>query len=263
MKILLAVLAIGILAAVWAFGIEPKLLKTVSYKARLPGLEGMRIVWATDFHAAPGDKERLKQIVQVINAQKPDLILLGGDFVKGHKKESTLPMAKIAQILGGLKAKYGVYSVLGNHDWLIDGNDMRQELEKQGIAVLENENRAVMIGGQQLFLAGVADYTMRQPDLKKSLDKTENPLILMTHNPDIFPEVPAKVNLTLAGHVHGGQVSIPLIGPLLVPSVYWRRYAGGKVIEDGRTMIVSKGIGTSLLPLRFNCPPEIVVVEIK
>lgn len=237
------------------------MLKTVHYQVSLPGLGELKIVWATDFHVSPKNQKRLKNIVQTINTHKPDLILLGGDFVKGHSPKSTLPMAEIASILGGLKAKYGVYSVLGNHEWLIDGNLMRQELEKNHIKVLENENLIIMINQNLLYLAGTADLTMRQPNLQKSLENTALPVILMTHNPDIFPEVPQNVTLTLAGHVHGGQINIPFIGPPVVPSKFGARYAGGKIIENKKVMIVSKGIGTSLLPLRFNCPPEIVIID--
>lgn len=249
------------LCAVWAFDIEPKLLKTVYYKAKLPGLEGLRIVWATDFHIAAGDKRYLQKVVQKVNAENADLILLGGDFVKGHKTASTLPMDTIAEELGMLKAKYGVYSVLGNHDWLIDGEAMRKALEKRKIKVLENESLRLEIENKNLYLAGLADYTMRQPDIEKSLEKAGNPLILMSHNPDVFPEIPRLPDLTLAGHVHGGQVHLPFFGAPLVPSKYGRRYAGGKIEEDGRLIIVSRGIGTSLLPVRFNCRPEILVIE--
>ena len=134
-------------------------------------------------------------------------------------------------------------------------------LTKNGIKVLANSNIKVNINGKDLYIAGVEDKTTRTPDIYKTLDLTQNPVILLTHSPDVFPKVPEKVNLTLSGHVHGGQVRLPLIGALIVPSDYGNKYSQGLINEKGKQMIVTKGIGNSILNVRFNCIPEIVVIE--
>lgn len=109
--------------------------------------------------------------------------------------------------------------------------------------------------------AGLADCNMRRPDVDKALENAGNPVLVITHSPDIFPQVPERAALMLAGHTHGGQVALPWLGALLVPSVFGKRYEGGLTAENGKRLLVSRGLGTSLLPVRFNCRPEIVVVE--
>jgi predicted MPP superfamily phosphohydrolase len=115
-----------------------------------------------------------------------------------------------------------------------------------------------------LWLGGVSDLWEGVHDVARTLRAVPDtvPVLLLTHNPDIFPTVPARVNLTLAGHTHGGQVRIPLYGPPIVPSRYGRRYAAGHVSENGRHLFVTTGTGTSILPVRFLVPPEIVVLEL-
>ena len=151
--------------------------------------------------------------------------------------------------------------MLGNHDWRRDGVRIADVLQKHGIEVLENENRRIDHAGGSLWLAGLADCNMRRPDVRKALENAGNPVLVITHSPDIFPQVPERAALTLAGHTHGGQVALPWLGALLVPSAFGKRYEGGLTVENGKKLLVSLGLGTSLLPVRFNCRPEIVVVE--
>lgn len=260
-KILIVAVVIAAMGLVWAFGIEPNLLQTVRYKIRHPELGGLRVVFASDFHIAPGHEKRLRKIVREINKQQPDLILLGGDFVKGHKAAFSLPIEKIAAELAKLKAPQGVVAVSGNHDNLQDGKHISKVLQKNGITVLANGNVKRQQKGKDFYIAGVEDYYTRTPDIKKSLDGTEKPVLLLSHSPDIFPNVPETVDLTLAGHNHGGQFRVPGFGALILPSDYGKRYENGLIEEDGKKLLVSKGLGTSLMPLRFNCLPEIVVIE--
>lgn len=252
---------LGVAALLWGFGIEPKLLKTSVYRIRQPELAGLKIVFASDFHAAPGHERRLRKIVGRIAAQQADMILLGGDFVKGRRFEKSMPIEKIAPILAELHAPLGVYAVLGNHDWRRDGVRIADVLQKHGIEVLENENRRIDHAGGSLWLAGLADCNMRRPDVRKALENAGNPVLVITHSPDIFPQVTERAALTLAGHTHGGQVALPWLGALLVPSAFGKRYEGGLTVENGKRLLVSRGLGTSLLPVRFNCRPEIVVAE--
>jgi uncharacterized protein len=150
--------------------------------------------------------------------------------------------------------------VLGNHDWKRGGDAIWRELEAAGITVLEN--RAVERGA--LWVAGLADMRMRRPDVEAALAEVPDgePVILLSHDPDQFPRVPDRVALTVAGHTHGGQVAIPLLRRPAIPSFYGERYASGHVVEGGRHLYVSSGLGTSGLPLRALAPPEIVVLEL-
>ena len=260
-KYLIIAFVFAICGFFWAFLVEPNLLVIQKQKLNIPELKGLKIVFASDWHIAPWEKWRLKKIIREINAQQPDIILLGGDFVKGHRFASSMKPEKIAAELGKLKAPLGVYAVLGNHDWYLDGKKVRQALEKNGIRVLENENLLLEAKGNKFYLAGLADKITRRPDIEKTLKSTTKPTILLTHNPDVFPELPTDPDLILAGHTHGGQVVLPFVGPLIVPSDFGTRFAAGEFDENGKRMIVSKGLGTSLLPLRFNCLPEILVLE--
>jgi hypothetical protein len=163
-----------------------------------------------------------------------------------------------------LRPPLGTFAVLGNHDWWNDGERITKALRQAGLSVLENESRRIERGGKSFWVAGVADMWTRQPDIAGSLAQVlkDDPVILITHNPDIFPEVPPRVSLTLAGHTHGGQVNFPLVGRPIVPSNFGQRYASGHVVEGGRHLFVSDGIGTSIIPVRFRVPPQIVILTL-
>jgi len=260
---------IGFLLAVWAFFIEPYLLAVTTLNLENKDLKGLKVVFVGDFHVKPSQRKNLIRIVNKINEQNTDLVLCTGDFVSGHKNNRTLPIEEISKELSKIKSKYGIYTVLGNHDWWQGGEKIGNELEKNGIVVLANESASVNFNGKKLYIAGLDDLSTRTVDIAKALDKTEAPTILLTHSPDIFPFISKqenfpltdKVVLTLAGHTHGGQVRIPLIGATIVPTDYGERYAKGLVVENGKNMFVTKGLGTSILPVRFNCLPEIVVIN--
>lgn len=245
----------------WSFKIEPNLLEIKDYKLNNDKLAGLKIVYATDFHIAKSDTKRLNKIIEAINSQKADLILLGGDFIKGHNDLKTMSPERIAAKLRKLQAPLGVFSVLGNHDWYIGGRKMKHALQAAGIVVLENDNEVLTYNEQKFTIAGVADKITCVADLKSALRNTPEPRILLTHTPDVFPDITDSVTLVLAGHTHGGQVKLPFIGALIVPLEHGRRYAEGFIEENNKKMIVSKGLGTSRIQVRFNCKPEIVVIE--
>jgi len=254
---------------IWSFFIEPNMLAVRTLNLQVQGLKGLKVVFVGDFHIKPYQKKRLSYIVKKINEQRPDLILSIGDFVSGHHPKQSLPIEDIAKEFSKLKPKYGFYAVLGNHDWWQGGERIEKVLEKNGIIVLGNENKVINIKGKKLYIAGVEDITTRNIDLVKALKNVQSPSILLTHSPDVFPfvadpgssKITGQVDLTLAGHTHGGQVNIPFIGSLIVPSDYGQKYAQGLIKENGKAMFVTKGIGTSILPIRFNCIPEIVVIN--
>lgn len=267
-KIIITILC---LILVWAFFIEPNMLTVNPLNISVKGLDGLKVVFVGDLHVKPNQKKNIVRVVEEINAQNPDIILTAGDFVSGHFERESMPIEDIAQELSKLKSKYGIYAVLGNHDWWQGGEKIQKALEKDGIVVLANENKVLNINGEKLYIAGVEDITTRNIDLVKALKGTSSPTILLTHSPDVFPFITRKedftvtknVDLTLAGHTHGGQVVIPFIGPLHTNSDFGNRYVRGLIKENGKTMFVTKGIGTSILPVRFNCVPEIVVINFK
>ena len=246
----------------YAFFIEPNLLIVKHYTIQDENLKGLKIVFASDFHFRPNQEKRLQKVVRMINDQNPDVVLSVGDFVNGHKEQSTMPIEKIVNELKNVHSKYGFYTVLGNHDWYIDGEKITNVLENNGIKVLANNNTYFNWNGEKVYIAGVEDINTRHAFVWKAVDGTEKPTILLSHSPDVLPWVKENVNLTLAGHLHGGQIRIPFFGAIMTPSGYGDRYSKGEVIiEDGKKMIVTRGIGNSILNVRFCCIPEIVVIE--
>lgn len=259
-KIFLIGIFAAVILAVYGFWAEPNTLEISRYKFESSELSDVRVVFAADFHLAPDDENRLERIVGAINAQNPDIVILGGDYVNGHRKQTAMPAGRIAESLGRIKSKYGIYAVLGNHDIWYGKDDIMQAFFQNHITVLDNRNQVLEISGHRLYLAGVADPVTEEPDIRKALEGTTSPVIFVTHSPDIFPEVPQNT-LTLAGHTHGGQIVLPWWGAPVSNSKFGQRYLQGKIVEDGKTLIVSKGLGTSILPVRFLCRPEIVVVD--
>jgi len=242
-----------LLLYIWSFFIEPNLLVVKNY--RVEWLNGLKIVFVSDFHISKSDKKRLVKIVNKINEQNPDLVLSGGDYIKGHNEKSTLPIEEQAKILKQINAP--VITVLGNHDGLYNKDLVRKALQDANITVLENSN--IKFG--EIYIAGLEDIQTGIPDIDLALKNTKTPRILLTHSPDIYYDVKEKTDLILAGHVHGGQVSIPLFGALIVPSKYGSKFAKGIIEETENKMIITKGLGTSILNVRFCTFPEIVVIN--
>jgi len=288
-KIFLSIFLIfAILIAGYSYFIEPRKLEINRYTIQEPTLKGLKIVFAADFHIKPYQAKKSEKIVEIINSENPDIVVSTGDYVCGHTRHSTLPIEKIAEILGKVKTKYGFYTSLGNHDGWYGTDEIASALEKNGIKVLSNSNILVKAKNKNLYIAGLEDYDTGKPDIFRALSDIKinddgtyaMPVILLTHSPDMFKKVPEGVTLTLAGHTHGGQVRIPFIDiPIFTASKYGDKYAKGwKQEKDGqlldigetktirlqkgvKTMFVTRGIGVSILPFRFNCPPEINVFE--
>jgi len=203
----------------------------------------------------------LARVVERLNGEAPDAILLLGDFIDAHPLwGGRVTPAEVARELSRLRAPLGVFAVLGNHDWKQAGDRVWRVLEDAGVEVLEN--RAVRAG--DFHVAGLADLRCRRPDLPTALATVPpgEPVVLLAHDPDVFPYVPDRVALTLSGHLHGGQVAIPVLRRPAIPSRYGERYARGHVVEEDRHLFVSSGVGTSGLPLRLLAPPEVVVLEL-
>jgi uncharacterized protein len=246
----------------------------------------LKIAVIADIHACEPwmPAERIGAIVDLANAQKPDLTVLLGDFAgQQHFVSRYVPPGAWAEQLARLEAPLGVYAILGNHDWWSaamptdppdEAQSIRKALVGAGIPVLENHAIPLGLDGRSFWLVGLGDqlahrlgrYSARgNDDLGAALRqiRDDSPVILLAHEPFIFPKVPDRVALTLCGHTHGGQVRFPIIGAPLAPSMPGvKRFVYGLYTDGPRRMIVSGGLGTSHLPVRFMCPPEVVCVTL-
>lgn len=273
--------ALGLGLAGYGFGVEPLLRLSVQRHAVTPrgwpaGMR-LRVAALADLHAgAPLMGEaRIERIVAATNALDPDITVLLGDYGPSSRFVTRmLAHEEVARHLGALRARHGVFAVNGNHDWWEDpdaiwrgrraATAISRAFEAAGIRVLRNEVAAagpVLVGGLESSWAfGVGRGAHDLPRLLGQVTGSA-PLLVLAHEPDVFPSIPARVGLTLSGHTHGGQVRILGYSPR-VPSRYGNRYAWGHVREDKRDLVVSGGLGTTTLPVRFGVPPEITVVEV-
>ena len=238
---------------IWGFFIEPDLLVVKRYKA--DNLGGKKIVFVSDFHIGKHDGLRLQKIIRMINLQKPDLVLSGGDYIKGYSDKDSMSVQKIAEELSKIKAP--IITVLGNHDINFDKYSVKKALEENGIIVLDNSCTQY----ENISVCGVGDKKVNPSQISLALENADGIKILLSHTPDIYYTVKEKVDLILAGHVHGGQVRIPFFGALICPSELGTKFACGDFNETQNRMIVTKGLGTSILNVRFCDIPEIVVIE--
>ena len=263
---LFALLLVGGLLALWAFVIEPGRLVVREYDLPIPALPPLRIAALSDLHVgAPHiSLAKLRQIVTTTNNSQPDLILLLGDYViQGVPGGGFVEPQAIAAELRSLRAPLGVYAVLGNHDHWHDAAQISRELNNAGIIMLDNQTRRLAFRGQVFWLMGLGDEWNNKSAVTSVLAQVTDaaPIIAMTHNPDIFVRIPARVALTLAGHTHGGQCAFPWFGRPIVPSIYGERFAIGHVYENNHHLFVTPGIGTSILPVRFRVTPEISLLS--
>jgi hypothetical protein len=263
---------VAVLLGGWAFWVEPQRLVVHEEALDVPywpeELRGFRMALLSDLHVGspywgvPG----LERLVEAVNQQQPELVLLAGDYlINGVKFGEWVPPESIAETLARLDAPLGVIAVLGNHDWWGGGHRMRRAFEAEGIVVLENESHAVQRGGGRFFVVGLADQLTRRVQLDKALSGLGegDPFVVLAHEPDVFVRVPERASLTLAGHTHGGQVRLPLLGRPVIPSRYGQRFAAGHIVEDGRHLFVTTGVGTSVFPVRFGVPPEIAILNLE
>jgi uncharacterized protein len=281
----------GLATTGYAFGLEPMRTRVTRYKLTPPNWPRdlkLSIAILADIHACEPymSAARIRRICEMANALEPDVTLLLGDYAADHKWQSrAVAPAEWAEALTPLRAPLGVHAIIGNHDWWSDLTAQRdgkgpvashRALEKVGIPVYENKSIRLVKDGRPFWLAGLGDQIALLrgkrwnrarfkgvDDLPATLAQVTDdaPVILLAHEPDIFPQVPPRVAVTLSGHTHGGQVRLFGYSPV-VPSRYGNRYAYGHMIEDNRHLIVSGGLGCSILPVRFGSPPEIVLLEL-
>jgi len=268
LALILALAALGLYAFWW----EPSGLRAtvhpIELRAGADSLHGLRIAVIADLHAgAPYIGEaKIDEAVSLANAARPDLILIAGDLVsRGVLGGRSISMNTIGAGLAPLRAPLGVYAVLGNHDHWDDAPAIAAALRRAGIRVLSNEAVLLHARGQSLYLVGIDDSVTGHDDPRRALHGVPigATALCLTHSPDLFPALPDTCSLTIAGHTHGGQVDLPLLGRLIVPSKYGQRYAAGFVCESRKCLFVSTGIGTSIIPVRFHVPPEVSILEIR
>ncbi len=228
------------------------------------GQRPLRVLLMSDIHVQGPDMppERLLRIVQQANALAPDIILLAGDFI-GDKEMGTRAYSagEMAAPLAGLEAPLGRFAVLGNHDHWNNAPAVRAALTGVGIRVLINE--AVRVG--PLALGGIDDDHTSRSDLGRTLVAMQmagGVPILLSHSPDPFPALPDDVPRMLSGHTHCGRIRLPVVGVLATASRHGKRYACGRFNERGRTLIVSAGLGTSVLPFRIGAAPDMWLIEL-
>lgn len=241
-----------------------------------PAGQRLTITVIADLHAGGPNMglERVRQVVDAGNALKSDLVVLMGDYFATHRfVTEVVPNEAWSEELGRLRAPLGVYSILGNHDWWYGVDGVRKALNRVHVPLMQND--AVLLGepGHRFWLAGLGDqiaYWLGPnrfrgvDDLPGTLKKvtTDDPVVLLVHEPDVFVRVPERVSLTIAGHTHGGQIRLPFVPPLWTPSAYGARFSYGHIVEGGRHLIVSGGLGCSQVPLRLGVPPEILHITL-
>lgn len=272
-----AIAALGWGLGVWAFLVEPATLTVRHVTVASAQWRGppLRIGVISDTHvAAPHtDVARIERVVARMNAERPDIVVLLGDYAGGHEPAARRERPEQSEILAGvdafrgLTAPLGVHAVLGNHDSWYDDAAISEALMRAGVRVLDNRAERVPRQNGPFWLAGLADMeSPREPPLVSATlrEVTDRaPIIVLTHWPDPFVEVPNRVAVTLAGHTHCGQVNFPILGRMVHASRMSERWACGLYDEGGRKLFVTGGVGVSILPVRFRAPPEIVVLTLR
>lgn len=273
--------ALGLAVGWYARFVEPRRLllrRRVLQCPRLPqAFEGLTILHVSDTHVDAEDSEKAHRLAS-LRALQPDLVVLTGDFT-----DADGGIELCARTLGQLRGRLGVFAVLGNHDYrtyrfvdllvrnirpnrLRDVEPLRDAFRCQGIRVLQNEHLPLDWRGQRLWLVGVDDRYSDREDLPRSLAgiPQEGFKILLSHSPEILSQVDGnRVDLVFSGHTHGGQIRLPLIGALRKAVETPLEEARGVISRNGTMMHISAGIGTVFLPVRFLCPPEATLIELR
>lgn len=241
------------------------------YALTLPGWprfsRPLRIAFLSDFHVGShtGDVARLETIAKDAAAHSPDLVLFGGDYMNMQPLGGgRVPPSTIAHALSRIAGRAGRFAILGNHDYMYGKLEVTAALRGAGIVVLDHGQQAITYEKHSIDVIGVPDahvHWVAGKGLLTGLSR-EKPAIVLTHDPARFAEVPAGPFLTLAGHTHGGQIKLPGLGVLMNASRAPMRWTHGLVVEGGRHMVVTAGLGTSSVPLRVGVPPEFAIIDV-
>ena len=230
--------------------------------SRLPkAFDGFRVVQLSDIHYGPfSDTEQIERAVETANRLQPDIIALTGDYISKERHYA----APCAEMMGRLRAKYGVYAVLGNHDHWVDAPLITDLFRAEGIKVLINEGMRFEKNGEAFWLAGVDDTMVGLEDISLALagSRDDEMKLLLAHNPILLRRAArASVDLVLSGHTHGGQVAIR--GERNTLRGARKRLLKGLGRLGSTQIYVNRGLGTVVLPIRYGCPPEISLLELR
>ena len=271
--------------ALYAGEVERHWIEVTESDVHLSGLpesfEGLRVVQLSDIHLdAYSEPLYIRHVVKKINGLNPDLVLLTGDFASewpGSKKYAIGAAWQCAEILSGLTCREH-YAIMGNHDVSVGAREVTEALTAHGITVLNNDYLPIERGGGRIWICGLDDPLNGEPDPDEAIPASirnipHEPVVLMCHAPDYADTLMADgagraVSLMLSGHTHGGQVRVPLAGPLTLPQLGrkyvegWFRF-GQTSDRPGMRLYVNRGIGTVGVPFRFDCPPEISVFTLR
>jgi predicted MPP superfamily phosphohydrolase len=266
-----------LLAALGGIGystlLEPGLFKIENVRLELKRLpkvfSGLRIAQISDIHMGGWmNLERFQRVADLIAAQKPDLLFMTGDFLLGYEFTDAAPqlLQDLSAVVTPLSKKIPSYAVLGNHDYRMNPDLVRQMLRSSGVTDLTNRVETLTREGQHLRLCGVDDVwygDVRLEDVVAQL-KDGDAAILLSHEPDFADTSAAtgKFELQLSGHTHGGQIVVPFYGPPMLPHL-GHRYPSGLYQVGSMLQYTNRGVGMHRLPIRFNCPPEITIFELK
>lgn len=264
-RIIAFILVLGFIVLAWGF-VEPYTLRvkevSISDKDIPASFNNTRIVFVSDIHHGPFFSEsRVKNLVSKVNGLKPDIILLGGDYIY-HGWKYVRP---VFSELSNLKAAIGIYGVLGNHDrWGIE--EMSEIMKNAGIELLNNRAVWVSKGNERIKIGGVADTSEEIQDINPTINDVKNSdfVMLLSHNPDFVEEIRSrKIDFVFSGHTHGGQVTFFGLWAPSIPSSYGQKYRAGIIETDYTKVLVTKGVGTVYIPVRFFAQPEIVLIQLK
>jgi uncharacterized protein len=250
--------AVGVAAHGYVY--ERHALRLVRADLRVSGLppqhEGLRVGLITDLHHSDYTSQAdIARAVDLVVAQRPDLIVLGGDYVSFAERRYMEPCA---EALAPLSAPHGVFAIMGNHD---DDRQMPAALEQRGFEVLRDERTTIVINHAPLDLAGIRFWTRQPAEIARVLAGSRATTILLAHDPRRFAQAAAlAVPAVLSGHTHGGQVVLPLVG---APAARRFPLLAGTAERDGTTIFVSRGVGTVYVPIRVNCPPEVALLVLR
>ncbi len=269
---------LGVAGVVYGAGFEPVSLSVRRYRVRCmhlePAFDGFRIALLTDTHLGRRvSSSHIRDAVRAALDLAPNVFVLGGDYVD-HTPGNIEPSIELFRPL--VATGRPVLGVLGNHDYYADAPRTRTAMKDRGVIALVNGRRFVAADGRlfaevpdgpALCIAGIDDLWEGAPDISAALHGVPDacPRVLISHNPDVAEQCDAatpRVDLMLSGHTHGGQVSLPIIGPPIVPSRYGAKYARGLVAGPRFPVVVSAGIGTAIAPIRMGVPPEVVEITL-
>jgi uncharacterized protein len=244
----------------------------VALKNLPPAFEGLRIVQMSDLHFSGLVPEAyLEKCIEMANALEPDLVFLTGDYItmEGWSRRADTTrnyIEPLPKILRNLHGRHGRFAVLGNHDVTVNPRAVTAALGEAGIRVLRDERVALSRGKERLPVVGLADFGTQAVNQERAFEgiSPDEPTLILMHNPDLFGVgMKHRNGLVFAGHTHGGQVLIPFLGPIYVPSRFGTKYLSGRFQKGELCMLVNRGVGVIRYRVRLNCRPEITLVTLR